>query len=104
MQIQINTDNNVSFGEKQMDYSISIITKELQRFAQHITRIEVHLTDENGGKDGPNDKRCVMEARPEGLKPIAVTEQSDTLEKAITGAIDKLKSSLDSTLGRLKEH
>ncbi|HUH74752.1 MAG TPA: HPF/RaiA family ribosome-associated protein [Chitinophagales bacterium] len=104
MQIQINTDNNVSFGEKQMDYSISIITKELQRFAQHITRIEVHLTDENGSKDGPNDKRCVMEARPEGLKPIAVTEQSDTLEKAITGAIDKLKSSLDSTLGRLKEH
>ncbi len=104
MQVQINTDNNVTFGEKQMAFSISLITKELQRFTQHITRVEVHLTDENGSKDGPNDKRCMMEARLEGLKPIAVTNHSNTHEQAISGAIEKLKSSLNSVTGKLKEH
>jgi hypothetical protein len=43
----------------------------------------------------------MMEARIEGRQPIAVTDESDSLAGAITGAADKLKSSLDHTLARL---
>jgi hypothetical protein len=45
----------------------------------------------------------MMEARLEGRQPIAVTDESSSLDGAIIGAADKLKSSLDSTLGRLTD-
>lgn len=64
----------------------------------------VHLTDVNGKKEGINDKRCVLEARVEGKQPIAVTNQADTHYQAAEGAIDKLNTSLDTVLGRLKNH
>jgi hypothetical protein len=64
----------------------------------------VHVTDENGQKEGKDDQRCKIEARLEGLQPIVVSNNADTLEVAIKGATDKLKSSLDSVIGRLKSH
>ncbi len=66
--------------------------------------MEVHLSDENGPKEGKNDKRCMIEARLEGLKPIAVTNNANTHEQAVEGAIEKLKTSLDKILGRLRNH
>jgi ribosome-associated translation inhibitor RaiA len=53
---------------------------------------------------GINDKRCIMEARLAGMKPIAVTECANTHEQAISGAIDKLKTSLERITGRLKNY
>lgn len=104
MQIQYNADKNVVGGETLKTTSIDIITEELSRFNHQITRVEVHLSDENGNKDGVNDKRCLLEARLAGLKPIAVTDQADTHEQAIQGAIDKLKTSLEKLTGRLKDY
>jgi ribosome-associated translation inhibitor RaiA len=101
MNIQINTDDNISGSEELNKTFGPLITKGLKRFSNRITRIEVHLSDENSHKAGQNDKRCLLEARLEGLQPVAVTGHSDTTEKAVSDAIDKLKSSLDSTLGRL---
>jgi len=46
----------------------------------------------------------MIEARPAGLKPIAVTTHSTTHEQAVGGAIDKLKTSLDTMPGRLWNH
>ena len=66
--------------------------------------MEVHLSDENGDKQGLNDKRCVIEARLSGMKPIAVTNHANTHEQAVGGAVDKLKTSLDAILGRLRNH
>jgi magnesium-transporting ATPase (P-type) len=72
-----------------------------KHLAEHVTRVEVHLSDENGEKTGGRDKRCMMEARLEGHQPIAVTDEADSLDGAIVGAADKLKSSVDHTLSRL---
>ena len=36
-------------------------------------RVEVHLSDENGKKQGEADKRCKLEARLSGLAPVGVT-------------------------------
>ncbi|MFO7574134.1 MAG: HPF/RaiA family ribosome-associated protein [Bacteroidales bacterium] len=104
MQIQFNTDKNVTGSEDIAASSTSLISEELKRYSQQITRVEVHFSDEDGNKDGLNNKRCMMEARLAGMKPIAVTHQADTHEQAIFGAIDKLKTSLEKITGRLKNY
>lgn len=104
MIIQFNTDNNIEGSERLNAYFTTTISEALSRFNNHITRLEVHLTDENGRKEGKNDQRCMIEARLEGFQPIAVTNTADTIEQAVRGAIDKLKNSLDTVLGRLKNH
>jgi ribosome-associated translation inhibitor RaiA len=103
MKIQINTDNHITGRETLVALAEATITDALGHLAKHVTRVEVHLSDENGEKTGGRDKRCLMEARLEGRQPIAVTDESDSLAGAITGAADKLKSSLDHTLGRLTD-
>ncbi|MDA3928975.1 MAG: HPF/RaiA family ribosome-associated protein [Prolixibacteraceae bacterium] len=104
MQIQFNTDKNVILHEDKIASSTSLISEELSRFNEQITRVEVHLSDEDGNKDGVNDKRCMLEARLAGMKPIAVTNHANTHDQALLGAIDKLKTSLKKLTGRLKDH
>jgi ribosome-associated translation inhibitor RaiA len=104
MQIQINTDHTIKKNEATREEFIRLITVELKNFSQHITRIEVHFTDENGNKTGQMDKKCLMEARIEGRQPIAVNDHSNTEALALDGAIEKLKHALDSMLGSLKNH
>lgn len=104
MTIQFNTDKNIEGHERLEAYVKTTVAEKLARFNNHITRVEVHLTDENGGKTGPKDKRCVLEARLENRQPIAVTSHSDTIEKAVNEAISKLKASLDTAYGKLKQH
>ena len=104
MIIQLNTDKNLSVHEAFGAQLHNLLSKELNRFSEHISRLEVHLSDENGGKDGQNDKRCLIEARLEGRQPIAVTANADTHEHSVAQAIEKLKNSLDTILGRLRNH
>lgn len=104
MKIQINTDKTIDGSERHMDYFSDQIAKELDRFQSHISRIEVHISDENGKKDGINDIRCLLEARLEGRKPIAVSDQADTIELAVSGAIDKLKAAVETIVGRMQNH
>ena len=102
MHIQFNTGKNVPHN-KELDKSFtSLISGELSRYDKFITRLEVHLSDEDGKKNGQNDKRCLIEARLKGFQPIAVSDQSDTHKFAVIGAVEKLKSSLTSIEGRLK--
>lgn len=98
MTIQLNTDKNISGNERLENYLDSTIREDLSRFADHITRIEVHLSDENSHKKGENDKRCVLEARLKNRKPIAVSSQENTVEQALGTALDKLKASIDKQL------
>ena len=104
MTIQFNTDKNIIGNEKLETYINSTIADELDRFSEHITRIEVHLSDENSSKPGQNDKRCMLEARLENRKPIAVTNDAGTVEEAVSGALDKLKASLKTIFGKLQNH
>jgi ribosome-associated translation inhibitor RaiA len=104
MIIQFNTDSNINGSEALEAHFTSLITEELSRFSNHITRVEVHLSDENGHKEGLNDKRCMLEARIEGKQPIAVISHANNLEQSLSGAIDKLIVSLDTIFGRLMNH
>jgi len=104
MKIQINTDHNIKGHESLTVWVRQQVESALSRISEHITRVEVHLSDENGNKKSQNDKRCMIEARLEGHQPLAVTNQSETLEQAVEGASDKLIKLIDSTLGRLRDH
>ncbi|MEO8794379.1 MAG: HPF/RaiA family ribosome-associated protein [Daejeonella sp.] len=104
MKIQINTDNNIVGREQMTTHYDQVLTDGLSRFSDHITRLEVHLSDENSHKDGTEDKRCMLEARVENLKPIAVTHYADSLHSAVSGAMEKLKKSLTTSLGKMNNH
>lgn len=104
MTIQFNTTNNVNGSEAMNQRLSEIISGKLSRFEDYITRIEAHLSDENGGKEGQNDKLCILEARPQGIQPVVVSNNADTYDEAVTGAVTKLKSALDSAIGKLKTH
>ncbi|MFT5085421.1 MAG: ribosomal subunit interface protein [Lentisphaeria bacterium] len=104
MKIQFNTDVNIH-GTEALAARISASVEEaLENFQVHITRVEVHLSDESKGKSGLHDHRCMLEARLEGLQPVAVTDHATSLEQAVNGAAQKLAHRLESMLGRLHEH
>ncbi len=104
MTIQFNTANNVNGTETLNARLSAVIAEKLNRFSDQITRVEAHLSDNNGQKEGLNDKQCVLEARLEGLQPIAVTNVANNYDDAVTGATTKLKSALDSAIGKLRNN
>ncbi|WP_188151372.1 HPF/RaiA family ribosome-associated protein [Teredinibacter waterburyi] len=103
MKIQINTDANIQGTEALAEQVSASISQALEHFKTHITRVEVHLSDESRGKIGLHDQRCMLEARLEGRKPVAVTDHATSLEEAVAGAAEKLTHLLESTLGRLHD-
>ena len=72
MQILINTDRNIEGHEALAAEVSAAVERSLSRMSHRITRVEVHLSDEDGQRSGHRDKRCVMGARIEGRPPIAV--------------------------------
>jgi hypothetical protein len=104
MTIQFNTDKTINGDERHRAHFSSVISEELERFSDSLTRVEVHLSDQNGKKDSPGDIRCLLEARIEGRPPIAVSENADTLELAVSGATDKLKNALETIFERQKNY
>ena len=104
MIVQINTDNNVEGNARLKAYIAEEVGTALSRFEDKITRLEVHLGDENSDKSGVNDKRCLIEARPVNMQPVAVTNHADTTEKAFHGALDKIKKVLDTAFEKQKAY
>lgn len=102
MEVIFNTDKHIDGKERVEAYFTKQIKEDLARFEDRVTRVSVHITDENGTKSGVNDKKCVMEVRPKGLKPIAVSSLGDTPEQAIGAATKKMISSLNTMVGKLQ--
>jgi ribosome-associated translation inhibitor RaiA len=103
MIIQLNADKNLTIhGAYETQISDQLI-KDLERYSQHITRVEVHLSDENGNKSGLNDKKCVLEARFEGKPPIVTSDLGNTYDLAIKGATSKIKNAIGTVVSKLQE-
>ncbi len=103
MIIQFNTDNHLKATQGFEEAFTERINTSLKHFVDKITRLEIHLSDQNAQKVGPDDVQCNMEARLEGLQPIFVSCKSDTKEKAMNDALDKMKAALTTVMGKLKE-
>ena len=100
MRVQVNTDGNVTGPERLVAQVTADVEAALGRFSDGITRIEVHLSDESAGRSTGADKRCMLEARPAGRSPVAVTSHGQSIGEAVDGAIGKLTPLLDTEFGR----
>ena len=104
MIVQIHTDPNIESTEALKNQVEALVAGAVARFADRISRVQVHLGDENSSaKGGANDKRCMIEARVDGRPPIAVTAQAATLDEAMDGAADKIERSLARDMERLRD-
>lgn len=102
MQIHVNTDRNIQGSEGRTSYIHTEIEGALRRFGSWITRVEVHLSDENSSsKTADDDIRCVLEARPAGQQPVSVSHQAATVDQAVKGSAKKLVRLLTDTRKRL---
>lgn len=100
MKVLIHADPSVGDYDTVTSRVSDVVTGALKHVSDRITRVEVHLGDENGAKGGADDKRCMMEARLEGRQPVAVTHHADTVDAAVHGAAGNLAKVIDGVLGR----
>ncbi|MDQ8204742.1 HPF/RaiA family ribosome-associated protein [Pelagicoccus sp. SDUM812003] len=103
MKIQVNTGHNIDGRETMAEHITSVVESTLGHLTEHVTRVEVHLSDENSEKGG-QDKRCLMEARLERHRPIAVSDEAETSHQAIAGAAEKLKKAIGHLIDRSHQH
>ena len=101
MMIQSRTDNNIEGGDAMKTRVRARVSDALDRYADRITRVQVHLGDENSDKkSGVNDMRCMVEVRLAGLDPIAVRDTAPTVEQAVDGALDKVLRAAETAVER----
>ena len=101
MKIQINP-GDVETSEAIDQRIRDEVEKALRHFAEQVTRVEVHLHDENGPKAGL-DKRCKLEVRLAGHDPMMVEHDARDLYEAIHQAADKLERAVRHKLERHDE-
>jgi ribosome-associated translation inhibitor RaiA len=104
MQVKVHTDNNIECHPPLVHHIETVVKDAMDHFSRQITRVEVHLSDENAHKSNDADLRCVMEARLQGYQPMAVTEHAANMHLAIQGAADKLKRTVENAIGRLSDN
>ncbi|MBC7936630.1 MAG: HPF/RaiA family ribosome-associated protein [Rhizobacter sp.] len=98
MLIQINTDKNIEGTVELIAHFTEVLKESLDRFDEQVTRLEVHLSDENGSKNAGDDKKCVLEARLKGANPVVITTISATLHQSVKAAADKMFLTLEKNL------
>jgi hypothetical protein len=100
LQVQVNTDNSLVGRQSLVEGVEATVRSKLGRFADRLTRVEVHLGDTNSASRGGVDKRCMVEARPNGLQPVSVTDEAAEVQQALAGALAKMTAALDTTFGK----
>jgi hypothetical protein len=101
MRVQINSDKNITVDSRVIGFVRTEVDRAIDRFRGRLTRVEVHLSDVNSSrKSGPQDKRCMIEARPAGAKPLAVTMSAARVPTAVRGALGKLRRALETFFAR----
>jgi len=102
MKIQFNTDKNIEGTEMLKTFVSEKINSGLKHFVDKITRIEVHLSDQNADKGGTDDIQCKIEARVESIQPVMVVSKSESKEIALSDAVDKMKARLGTIIGKMR--
>ncbi len=100
MQIEVSTDSSIDGSETLTTVIKDLVHHELTHLEDHISRVEVHLTDIKPGHTGQGQKHCMLEARLKGRQPTVVKDAADSLEQATQRAAGKMKSALESILGK----
>ena len=99
MQFQFNSDNRVTGDAAVADRIERLVRLRLDHVSARMTRVEVHVGDVNGPRGG-NDIRGSVELRPNGMRPIAATDEASSVEAAVASATDKARSAFDRQIGK----
>jgi hypothetical protein len=100
VKIQVNSDKNVSVDARMNRFVRGEVNRAIGRFRNKLTRVEVHLSDVNGHKRGVLDKRCLIEARSVGRRPLAVRISAARVDSAVRGSLLKMQRALETHFGR----
>ena len=99
MQVILNTDPHVDGRHHMTEHLTKVVTDALNRFGEHITRVEAHIADENSHvKANPDEIQCTLEARLAGRDPVVVKDRAGSVHQAINGAVGKLKRAVGTVL------
>lgn len=101
MKIEVHTDTSLS--ETTIANLSTLVEAGLRRFAERLTRAEVHVKNLETTRSGIQPE-CRLETRPAGRDPVSVTNQAATLNEAVKGAAEKMSRLLDSTFGKIDAH
>lgn len=104
MQFQFYSDSSVMGTANVAERIENQVRQKLTRFEERLTRLEVHVSDENGAKGGGDDKACTIEARPRSGRPIGVTEHAADVDSAARKAAATMAQRLERVLGRESRH
>lgn len=104
MQFQFNSDSSVMGTDNVAERIEEAVRSKLARFEERLTRLEVHVTDANASKGGDDDKSCMIEARPRGGKPFAVTGKASDVDTAARRAANILAERLERNFGKAERH
>lgn len=72
------------------------------QFSDRLSPTEALAAEQDGPKIGGMDKRCMLEARPEGMQTLNVTVHAATVNEAVKSASHKLEKMIDNAFQRLE--
>jgi hypothetical protein len=101
--VQIRTDNQVDSDAERDSRLEEQVRQRLARFEGRITDVEIHVGDGNGGRGANSGLRCTLEARVNGIQPVAVSEAGPNVDRAVIAAAKKAVRALDHQLGKLSD-
>jgi hypothetical protein len=100
MKIQVNSDKTIAVDASLIRFVEGEVRRVLGRFAIMLTRVEIHLSDVDQRKRGQTDKRCLIEVRPTGARPLSASAQATKMAYAVSHALGKMQRSLTTFSGR----
>lgn len=102
MLVQLNTDKHITGSPALAAEVERKLNDALKHYTSRLTRVEVHLSDLNSSGSGPDDKRCVLEARvtDTGMPPVSASHQASSVALAVDGAGEKLARALSNAFGK----
>ncbi len=100
MKIQVNSDKTIAVDARLTRFVEGEVNRVLDRFAIKLTRVEIHLSDVDNKKTGQADKRCLIEVRPAGARPLSASAKATKMASAVGEALGKMQRSLATFFGR----
>lgn len=103
MKVHVHTDRNLVIDAELEARIASNAAAALANVSARLVRVDLHLTDQSAGRKAGAHVRCLAEAHPSGLAPVAVTHDAPDAGAALDGAVAGLAASLAHTFSRLAD-
>ena len=104
MQVQVSTDNNINGSAKLIENIAAELQETLSRFGNQITRIDVHLRDNE--RPQIRRRRQELPARGPARRPAADGREprsAPRCDRRSTARPSKLERALDHLVGKLSD-